>query len=87
MGWALGGAIFVIIWWTVLFAVLPIGVRTQAEAGDVEPGTPGSAPVMARIGAKFALTTVISIVIFVAFYAVMEYRLFTLDDIPFLPRF
>jgi len=33
-------AIYFIIWWTVLFAVLPIGVRTQAEDGAVVPGTP-----------------------------------------------
>ena len=26
-------AIYVVIWWTVLFAILPIGVRTQGEDG------------------------------------------------------
>ena len=37
-------AIYIFIWWIVLFAVLPFGVRTQDEAGSVVPGTPGSAP-------------------------------------------
>jgi predicted secreted protein len=37
-------AIYVVIWWTVLFAILPIGVRTQGEDGFVVPGTPASAP-------------------------------------------
>ena len=32
-------ALYFIIWWTVLFAILPIGVRSQAEAGDVAAGT------------------------------------------------
>ena len=30
-------AIYAIIWWIVLFAVLPIGVRTQEEEGEVSP--------------------------------------------------
>ena len=40
-------AIYVVIWWTVLFAILPIGVRTQGEDGAVVPGTPESAPTRA----------------------------------------
>ena len=32
-------AIYFIIWWVVLFAVLPFGVRSQEESGAVEPGT------------------------------------------------
>ena len=42
-------AIYVVIWWTVLFAVLPIGVRTQGEDGVVVPGTPESAPTATRM--------------------------------------
>jgi hypothetical protein len=42
-------AIYVVLWWTVLFAVLPIGVRTQAEDGTVVPGTPESAPKAPRL--------------------------------------
>ena len=37
-------AIFFIIWWIILFAILPIGVVTQEESGDVTPGTEASAP-------------------------------------------
>ena len=37
-------AIYAIIWWIVLFAILPIGVRTQEEEGDVSPGSAESAP-------------------------------------------
>ena len=42
-------AIYFVIWWTVLFAVLPIGVRTQGEDGAVVPGTPESAPTRPRL--------------------------------------
>ena len=32
MPWALSTAVFVIIWWVLLFAILPFGVRSQHEA-------------------------------------------------------
>ena len=39
-----GIAIFFLIWWIVLFAVLPWGVRSQQEDAEVAPGTdPGRA--------------------------------------------
>jgi predicted secreted protein len=44
MGLGSAIAIYFVIWWITLFAVLPFGVRTQAEAGDVVPGAPASAP-------------------------------------------
>ena len=43
-------AIYFIIWWTVLFAVLPWGVRSQEEAGEVAKGTDPGAPVIPRLG-------------------------------------
>lgn len=80
-------AIYFVIWWLVLFTTLPIGVRTQDETGQVEPGTPGSAPAAPRLLFKFVLTTVIASVVFALLYGSIEYKWFTLDDIPFLPRF
>ena len=32
-------AIYFLIWWITLFAILPWGVRNQEESGDVIPGT------------------------------------------------
>jgi predicted secreted protein len=43
-------AIYFIIWWTVLFAVLPWGVRSQQESGAVAPGTDPGAPAIPRSG-------------------------------------
>ena len=49
MDLAMSVAIYMFIWWIVLFAVLPFGVRTQDEDGSVVPGTPGSAPTRPRL--------------------------------------
>ena len=44
----------------VLFAILPFGVRTQAEDGEVVPGTPESAPTHPRLLRVLLLTTLVS---------------------------
>ena len=69
----LSAAIFLTIWFTVLFAVLPFGVRSQHESGNVVPGTDPGAPVAPRLLAKAIWTTVISAVIFAALAAFAAY--------------
>ncbi len=50
-----GIVVYVIIWWLVLFTVLPWGVRPPAEP---EKGHATSAPARPRLLLKFAITTV-----------------------------
>jgi predicted secreted protein len=71
-------AIYVVLWWTVLFAVLPIGVRTQDEDGAVVPGTPESAPTAPRLIRVVLLTTLISGLVFAAVWAAVRYGLLDL---------
>ncbi|HEY1246612.1 MAG TPA: DUF1467 family protein [Hyphomicrobiaceae bacterium] len=71
-------AIYVVLWWTVLFAVLPIGVRTQGEDGSVVPGTPESAPTTPRLVRVALLTTLISTLLFGTAWAAVKYELIDL---------
>jgi len=71
-------AIYVVLWWTVLFAVLPIGVRTQAEDGTVVPGTPESAPTAPRRLRVVVVTTLNSGLLFGAAWAAVRYGLIDL---------
>lgn len=57
-------ALYFVIWWTTLFAVLPIGVRTQGEAGEVVPGTPESAPARMRLVRVLLMNTVVAAAVF-----------------------
>jgi predicted secreted protein len=75
MSLSLAIAIYVILWWTVLFAVLPIGVRTQGEDGSVVPGTPESAPATPRLLRVVLLTTLISALLFAGCWAAVRYGL------------
>jgi predicted secreted protein len=60
--------VYICIWFMTLFAVLPFGVRTQDEAGDVVPGTPGSAPAKMRLARLFLINTAVAAVCFAVFY-------------------
>ncbi len=68
-------AIYFLIWWITLFAVLPFGVRSQHEGDDFAEGTDPGAPVMARIGIKLIWTTIVASAIFAVLFVVYRYRL------------
>jgi predicted secreted protein len=81
-------AIYFIVWWIVLFAMLPIGVRTSEEAGEkATPGQAESAPQFPNLLPKMLATTVVATIVFAVLYVIIEHRAITLDEIPFLPRY
>jgi predicted secreted protein len=86
MSITLGIALYFIIWWTVLFAVLPFGIRTQAEEGRVVPGTPESAPAQPRLVRTFLINTLVAAVVCVCVWGAIVYRLIPIEDVPALVR-
>ena len=74
-------AIFFLIWWVVLFVVLPFGIRSQHEDGEMAAGTDPGAPVIPRLGRKLLLTTVVSALIFAGCYVVYVNHLVTLEGL------
>jgi predicted secreted protein len=70
MGWFNGCVLYALIWWTVLFAVLPFGTHPVSEA-DEHTGWRG-APSQPRILRKAIATTLISGVIWLACYALIS---------------
>lgn len=81
-------ALYFIIWWTVLFAVLPFSLRTQDDEGDTVLGTVASAPRGAHLRRAAFRTTLVSLVVFGAFYVVTQVLGFTANDLPkIVPEF
>jgi predicted secreted protein len=83
-----GLAIFFLIWWVVLFAILPLGVRSQHEQGEISPGTDPGAPAIPNLRRKLVWTTLVSVVIFAGCYVVYAERLVTIDGLmaPFVGK-
>ncbi len=71
-----GALAFGLIWWMVLFTVLPWGVRTADEVDQAtEPGHATSAPVRPRIILKFAVTTAIATALFAMLWVAVDLNL------------
>ena len=75
-------AIYFIVWWISLFAVLPWGVRSQAESEQVTPGTDPGAPVRPALLKKALATTVLAAVITAGIVYLMTSGIIALEDIP-----
>jgi len=70
MGWVSGTVVYFLIWWVVLFAVLPIGTQPVAE-GDAESGWRG-APANPRLWRKVLITTLVATVFWLGAYALIS---------------
>lgn len=66
-------AIFFTLWWTLLFAVLPFGVRSQHEGGSVTPGTEPGAPQSPALVKKALWTTLITTIVFAALMLALSF--------------
>ena len=70
MGLVTAVVLYSLIWWTVLFAVLPLGTRPVADA-DAATGWRG-APARPQLGRKLLWTTVASTVIWAIIVGLIE---------------
>lgn len=75
-------ALYLTIWWTVLFAVLPFGSKSFAEAGvDPEGGDPG-APVNPNLKGKFITTTWVSALVLLVILGAIHFQIVDLAKLP-----
>lgn len=73
--------LFLVIWFLVLFLVLPLNITTQSERNHITQGTPRSAPIHAGIARKFALVTIMTIVVWIGILVVIDYGWISVIDI------
>lgn len=65
-----GVVLYFLIWWVVIFAVLPLGVRPPQEK---TPGMMPGAPDKPDLGRKAMITTIISAIIWLAIYLLIKF--------------
>lgn len=75
-------AIYFITWWVLLFAVLPWGVRSQAEQGEVDPGTDPGAPVRPHLLRKAIVTSIIAVFVTAGLIWLGTSGVIRLEDLP-----
>ena len=65
MSWATGLMVYLVIWWTVLFAVLPLGVHRVKDPGKGEERGAPERPDLVR---KAIITSIVAAVLWLGFY-------------------
>ena len=87
VGFVTAIVVWLILWWMVFFAVLPIRIRGQFETGEVVEGSEPGAPVDPMLGRKVWTTTVVASALWLVYFVVIEFGLIGLESIPFLPTY
>jgi predicted secreted protein len=83
MDWFTSIAIYLTIWWTVLFAVLPLGTTSFHEAGvKPPPGCDPGAPMQPNLVRKAITTSWVAAIVFAAVWAIIHFHLITLPAVP-----
>ena len=73
--------VYLIIWWLILFTVLPTGVRGQAEEDDIVEGSEPGAPVNSNMKRKLMLTTIIATIVWLIVCGIIVSGVVTWDDL------
>lgn len=76
MGPVTGLVAYLIIWWAVLFTILPIGVRGQWEEGGAVEGTEPGAPVVPQLWKKIAITSAVAGVVWIGLFVAARFGAF-----------
>jgi len=67
-------AIYLTMWWIVLFAILPLEVRSlHEETGEARDGFDPGAPIAPRLVKKVLLTTLVTTVVFGIFIVALKF--------------
>ena len=73
--------VYVLIWWIIFFSVLPVGIQSnrekfQEKIEGIDPGAPNNP----NIAKKFLFTTIITSIIFIVIYYLVEINLLNLRE-------
>jgi predicted secreted protein len=74
MNWATGVMVYLVIWWTILFAVLPLGVRRVENPGK---GEERGAPERPQLARKAIITSIVAAFLWLGFYFLHQADVFS----------
>ena len=74
MSWATGVMVYLVIWWTILFTVLPLGVKRVEDPGR---GQDRGAPQTPQLLKKAIITSIVAAALWVGFYFLHQMDVFS----------
>jgi predicted secreted protein len=74
MSWATGVMVYLVIWWTILFAVLPLGVKRVENPGRGQDRGSPERPLLFR---KAVITSLVAAVLWLGFYFLHQMDVFS----------
>ena len=87
-------AMYFLIWWTMLFVVLPLEVRNHHELKEQNPdhdefvkGTDKGAPVKPNMRRKVWQTSILSAGVWLVLFVAFQFDLIDWRNLPFFPDF
>ncbi len=86
MGPVTGLVLYLVIWFLVLFVVLPLRLETQGDRGEVEPGTPAGAPANLDMWKKARLVTWVAAIVWAVVAGVILSGVISVRDIDWFGR-
>ena len=78
MNWFTAIVLYLLIWWTAIFAVLPWGNKPEEAP---EPGHAPSAPAKPRLALKFLITSVVAAIIWVIVFVLIKMDIIDFYDL------
>ncbi|MCK8483502.1 DUF1467 family protein [Aliiroseovarius sp. S2029] len=78
--------LYVVIWFVTMFVVLPIGLRTQGDEGEVVRGTHAGAPANFKLARTMIIVTIIGTVVWAIVAGIIVSGWITIEDIDWFDR-
>ena len=73
--------VYVMIWWIIFFSILPVGIKSNKEIfKDRIEGIDPGAPKNPKIAKKFLITTIITSILFIMIYYLLNNGFLNLRD-------
>jgi predicted secreted protein len=78
--------LYVVIWFVTMFVVLPIGLRTQGDEGEIVPGTHAGAPANFNLKRTLIIVTIAGTIVWAIVSGIILSGWITVEDIDWFNR-
>lgn len=78
--------LYAVVWFMVLFVVLPLRLKTQGDVGEIVPGTPAGAPANLNLRRKLWIVTIAATLIWAVISGVILSGLISIRDLDMFDR-